>query len=122
MKIFFAGISELVADRLSNYCRIHGFETVGHNCDIHEATRSIIEVKPDVVLLDTYLDGGTGIELIESIRKAGVRTKVILLARYGYQDLQNKCKDEEVNLMVRKLEAAELILDTLKFWDWGDNS
>jgi len=51
--------------------------------EIREAKERIIEGGFDIALLDLKLDGGTGIELMKSLREVDPDLPVIILTAYG---------------------------------------
>ncbi len=60
-----------------------GFEVVGEVGDGQEAIRKVLELEPDVVLMDVNLPGGLGgLEATEAIVAQRPETKVIILTQY----------------------------------------
>ncbi len=60
-----------------------GFEVVGEVGDGQEAVRKVLELEPDVVLMDVNLPGGLGgLEATEAIVAQRPATKVIILTQY----------------------------------------
>jgi len=57
-----------------------GYRTVGAD-SVADATRALAHHKPDIVLLDLGLPDGDGIELIATMRRAGLTPIVVLTAR-----------------------------------------
>ena len=57
-----------------------GFELAGQAGDGSEALDRIVELQPDVAVLDLRLPGRDGIEIVEALGAAGVPTRAIVLS------------------------------------------
>jgi DNA-binding NarL/FixJ family response regulator len=54
-------------------------EVVGEARDADGALREVTLLRPDVVLLDVHMPGGTGLEVLPRLRRASPATRVLLL-------------------------------------------
>jgi DNA-binding NarL/FixJ family response regulator len=54
-------------------------EVVGEAADADTALREITLLRPDVLLLDVHMPGGTGLEVLPRLRQASPETHVLLL-------------------------------------------
>lgn len=63
------------------------FEVVAEASGQHEAVRKALDQKPDIVLMDIRLAGGSGIEACEQIMSKLPETKVIMLTSYAEDDM-----------------------------------
>jgi DNA-binding NarL/FixJ family response regulator len=66
-----AGIRSELGDRV---------EVVGEAGDVDEAVRVIAASRPDVVLLDVHLPGGSGAAVIEAARRVGAEPRYLALS------------------------------------------
>jgi DNA-binding NarL/FixJ family response regulator len=66
-----AGVRAELADRL---------DVVGEAADINEAVECILRTRPDVVLLDVHLPGGTGDLVIQAVRETAPDTRFLALS------------------------------------------
>src|SRR3954470_7710109 len=57
-------------------------EVVGEAANIHEALTQAQETAPDVMTLDLTMPGGSGIQLIERLRQAWPKTRVVVLTMH----------------------------------------
>ncbi len=64
-----------------------GFEVVGEAATEHEAVQRALEYKPDIVLMDIRLAGGSGIEACEQIMMQLPETKVIMLTSFADDEM-----------------------------------
>lgn len=64
----------------------HGFSVVGEAGNGKEALAAILKLKPDVVIADIAMPGMDGIELLKETRKAGIRSRFIMLTALSHFD------------------------------------
>lgn len=55
------------------------FKVIGISSAENDATEKIFRLRPDLVLLDIYLSGGSGINILKKIRQSELSTDVILV-------------------------------------------
>ena len=55
-------------------------EVLGEGETVEEAVRAIVELEPDVVLLDVHMPGGGGVEVIEQVSKARPQQRFLALS------------------------------------------
>ncbi|RKP51502.1 response regulator [Cohnella endophytica] len=65
----------------------HGIEIVGEAEDGEKAIQSILELLPDVVILDIKMPKKNGLQVLEEVRQQGLETKIIILS--SFDDLAN---------------------------------
>ncbi|MDF2939224.1 MAG: two-component system response regulator [Paenibacillaceae bacterium] len=66
--------------------RRHGFCIAGEAGNGREALAAILEEKPDVVIADIVMPGMDGIELLKETRRAGIRSRFIMLTAMNHFD------------------------------------
>ena len=64
-----------------------GFEVVGEAGSAHEAIEKVEMLKPDVVVMDIRLPGGSGIEACQHIADNFPQSKVIMLTSYAEDEM-----------------------------------
>ena len=64
-----------------------GFEVVAEAATEHEAVQKALEHKPDIVLMDIRLAGGSGIEACQQIISELPETKVIMLTSFADDEM-----------------------------------
>ena len=93
VNVFIVEDSEAVRKNLQTMLSgIPGVALVGHAVDEAGAIESIDALLPDVVILDLHLQSGTGFNVLASIKKNHVATKVIVLSNYADSSYISICR------------------------------
>jgi DNA-binding NarL/FixJ family response regulator len=94
--VFLADDSELIRDRiavmLQSHIPTHSFAmtVVGQAGTPQACIDAILTTRPDVVVLDIQLKGGSGLEVLRAIREAAPATRFVMFSHHssaGYRDL-----------------------------------
>ncbi len=57
----------------------HGFQVLGEAKDAKQAIEKVIELKPDIVVLDINMPGMNGVQAAHDIRRISPQTKIVFL-------------------------------------------
>ena len=94
MKVFIADDSLVLRERLEEMLsELPGIEIMGYAQDVPEALTSINTLKPDVVILDIRMPGGSGVDVLQNIKKDKQTPMVIVLTNYPYPQYRKKCME-----------------------------
>jgi DNA-binding NarL/FixJ family response regulator len=108
MKVFIADDSQILRERLKTMLSdFPEVEISGQAKDTPEAIKSIKELKPDVVILDIRMPGGSGIEVLQSIKKDRPEIKVIMFTNYPYPQYRKKCMNLGADFFFAKATESE---------------
>lgn len=114
IKIFIVDDSEIVRDRLTSMLsEVPSITIVGYADNPLAATESIITSKPDVVILDIFLAGGSGIHVLKKIREKNITSKVIILTNYAHEEYRKKCFEEGADFFFDKSIEFDKIVDVI---------
>jgi DNA-binding NarL/FixJ family response regulator len=92
MKVFIADDSPILRERLEfMLSEIPGIKVIGQAGNVAEAIQSIQALHPDAVILDICMPGGSGIDVLENIKKSSVAPVVIMLTGYSEAQYRQKC-------------------------------
>jgi DNA-binding NarL/FixJ family response regulator len=92
MKVFIADDSRLVQERLATMLNhLEGVEIVGQAQTAPEAINAIQSLKPEVVILDIRMPGGTGIDVLRHIKQAKPAPVAIILTNFPYWEYRQAC-------------------------------
>ena len=92
MKILIADDSEAYVQRLVRaLVEISGVEIVGRARTGTEALQALRDLRPEVVILDIRMPDGTGIDVLEGMRKEKLATITIVLTNFAFPQYRRKC-------------------------------
>jgi len=99
------GIKQLLEDN----CTVCGEASNGR-----EAIQKVLELKPDVVLMDVSMPEMNGIEATRQIRREAPTTKVILLSMHDSPQVIKLVKEAGADAYVPKAGSTEYLRETIK--------
>ena len=83
VRVFLVDDSILIRQRLVRMLSsVKGVQVVGEALEARDAATSILQVKPDIVILDIQLLGGTGMGVLQSIKKTKPSPVVIMVTNF----------------------------------------
>lgn len=110
MKIVIADDSQMVVERLADLLRdVPGVELVGKAGDASDALRCIQRLKPDMVILDLQMPGGSGLDVLRAIRPERPELFVIIFTNYTYPQYREECLAAGANYFLDKSAEFEKI-------------
>ena len=115
MKVFIADDSSAIRERLrSMISEMYGISIIGEAADGQDAIDGILHYDPDVVILDLRLPKINGIEVMVSIKKQSVLSKIIIFTNYPTQQYLQRCMEEGADHFLRKTKDLEKLIRILK--------
>lgn len=94
MRVYVVDDSPLVRERLvSLLSEVDGVQVVGSADNAEEGIAGISITEPDVAILDIRMPSGSGISVLEEIKKRDDSPTVIMLTNYPYPQYRKKCMD-----------------------------
>ena len=115
MRVLIADDSEVVCQRLTALLsELPGVEVVGRARDSSEAISSIQELQPDAVILDIRMPGGSGIDVLRTIKKNDFAPRVIVLTNYPYPQYRKACMDAGAEFFLDKSTEFEKVTELIK--------
>ena len=70
VKVFIAEDSAMIRDRVAAMLAGQAMDVVGHAPTPQDSISGILAARPDVVVLDVQLEGGSGLEVLRAVRQA----------------------------------------------------
>ena len=108
--VFIADDSRIVREHLVTMLEeLAGIEVVGQADNVAEAIKAISKLRPDAVILDILMPGGSGIEVLENIKQAGAGPLVIILTNYPYPVYRQKCMQAGADFFLDKSSEFDQI-------------
>jgi len=118
-RIFIVDDSPIVVNRLIVMLSdIHEVSVVGYASNISSARNAILEIKPDVVLVDIHLKQdaphANGIDLLITLRKTYPNMIIIMLSFNATPQYKSKCIALGANYFFDKSKDFDKIYEILK--------
>ncbi len=114
MRVFLVDDSTMIRQRLRRMlASMKDVEVVGETGDAREAVTQISRVLPDVVLLDIHLIGGSGIDVLQAVKKQQPAPVVIVLTNYPYPQYKDKCLQSGADYFFVKSTEFDQVIPAL---------
>jgi DNA-binding NarL/FixJ family response regulator len=115
MKVFIADDSRVVVERLAGLLEeVPGALLVGQAGDVPKAVLGIQEKKPDALILDLHMPGGSGLDVLRAIRTDHPDMYVVICTNYPYPEYREECLTAGANLFLDKSAEFEKIPSVLR--------
>ncbi|HEY2548643.1 MAG TPA: response regulator transcription factor [Candidatus Acidoferrum sp.] len=115
MKVFIADDSRVVVERLADLLReVRGVQLVGRANDAREAILAIGKTNPDAVILDLQMPGGSGLEVLRSIRRSHPSVWVLICTNYPHPQYRQECVAAGADYFLDKSAEFEKIPEILR--------
>ena len=110
MRVLIADDSAVIVARLvAMLADVDGIEMVGHAGTVSDASQAVRTLTPDVVILDVQMPGGSGIDVLESMKRDRVTPIVIVLTNYPYPQYRKKCLQHGARFFMDKSVEFEQV-------------
>ena len=114
MKIVIIDDSEMVRTSLTDILQTSGcYKIVGHASNISDGLNVILETKPDLAILDINMPGGSGISLLEHIKKNNLVSKVIMWTNYADDNFHALCMRMGADYFLDKSRDYDKLLSVI---------
>ncbi len=114
IKVFIADDSLVVREHLVTMLdELPRIVTVGQAETVAEAINGILELQPDVVILDIRMPGGSGLDVLQRVKQSEVAPIVIILTNYSYPGYRQKCLQAGADFFLDKSTEFDQIPELL---------
>ncbi len=115
MKVLIVDDSELVRERLKDMIsETTEVESVSQAKDLLEAITSFHKLNPEVVILDIRMPGGSGIDMLQKLKKSKQAPVVIILTSYPYPQYRRRCIETGADFFFDKSTEFDKVPEVLK--------
>lgn len=83
--------------------------SIGQAFNCKEAAELIASFKPETLILDIGLPDGSGIEILQKIKKDNHEIKVIMFTNFPSGEFKNDCMELGADHFINKSDLTELI-------------
>lgn len=103
MRVFIVDDSPVVVERLVDLLdEVPGAELAGHAGDVQQAVQAIQKTKPDAVILDLQLPGGSGLDVLRAVRRDAPQLRVLICTNYPDSEYREECLAAGANFFLDK--------------------
>ena len=114
VRVLIVDDAPLIRERLrARLTKLHGVLVAGEAQDVPQAMEAFHGLTPDVVVLDIQMPGGTGIDVLEKIKREKPQTVVIMLTNYPLPQLRKKSRDAGADFFFDKCCEFERVAEVL---------
>jgi two-component system nitrate/nitrite response regulator NarP len=114
MRILLADDHPMISTAIEALLRGTDFEIAGMASTGEQAIQKVEELKPDILLLDLQMPGGTGMDVLRRVRSYGSRLKIVLLTAAIDDASLLEAKSLRVQGMVLKNSDPAYLLECLE--------
>jgi DNA-binding NarL/FixJ family response regulator len=115
MRVLIVDDSEVFVQHLrSRLAEIIGLEIVGQAGNVADATSEIRKARPDVVILDIRIPGGSGFDVLEGIGKEPAKPIVVMLTNCSGSQYRKKCLQDGARFFFDKSTEFHEIAQALR--------
>ena len=115
MRLLIADYSALIVERLiASLEAIKGVEIVDRAGTVEKASEALRRLRPDVVILDMQMPGGTGLDVLASMKRDQVSCVVIVLTNFAYPQYRRKCLASGATFFLDKSTEFEKVGEVLR--------
>lgn len=115
MKVFVVEDSPIVRDRLvAMLWDVRDVEVVGEADNPEDAIGGILRAQPHAIVLDIKLRGGSGISVLEAVKRQAPSTVAIMLTNYANPEFKQKCLGLGADFFFDKTADFEKVKDVLE--------
>ena len=115
MKVLIVDDSEVVRERLkAMLSEVTELKNINQAEDVPEAISSFHKLKPEVVILDIRMPGGSGVDVLQEVKKGNCPPLVIVLTNYPYPQYRRKCIEAGADFFFDKSTEFNKVTEVLE--------
>ncbi len=115
MRVLIVDDSEALVQRLAFIlATVPELEIIGSAGSVAEAVLKIREGKPDVVILDIGIPGGSGIDVLEVLKQDALTPLVIVLSNHSGREYRSKCLGNGARYYFDKSDEFDKVAGVLR--------
>lgn len=114
--MFIADDSTVIRERLVELLgTLENVTVVGEAADVPSAERGIRSTDPDVAIVDIRMPGGSGIDVLRTVKRAGAaKPAVIMYTNYGLPQYRQACAAAGADFFFDKAADTQALATTIR--------
>ena len=114
-KVFVVDDSAVVRERLITLlAEVPNVTIVGEAERPSEAIAGIQRQRPDIVVLDISMPGGSGLQVLETVKKDKPAPMVIMLTNFDHPQYRNRCLQLGADHFLDKSNSFERVIEIVR--------
>jgi DNA-binding NarL/FixJ family response regulator len=114
LSVIVADDSLVVRERLVGLLReVPGVSVVGETGDVAGTLEALRRLRPTVLVLDLSMPGGSGLTVLQQVRKEQIQSKVIVLTNYSSAEYEKVARARGASAFLNKstefMKVADLV-------------
>lgn len=118
IKVFIADDSRLIRDRVSGMLQASAMAVVGQGATPQACIDAILSLRPDVVVLDIQLEGGSGLQVLRAIRQSAPDTGVVVFSHNANAAYRQRYLREGASHFLDKNSEFEQLAQAVESAAW----
>ena len=115
MNIMVVDDEPFIRDVMNDFLCIHGYFVTSYGSG-EDAVSEMTELKPDMILLDIWMPGMSGMETLEKIKQINNQVGVIMLSAFGDEDTVKEAMHMGADFYLQKPIEFNKLLEILDKW------
>jgi DNA-binding NarL/FixJ family response regulator len=112
LRLLIADDSAALRERLTMmFSSIPGIEVVGQAADVPTAAAAISRLRPDIVVLDIQMPGGSGIDVLREVKHSWPDTVAMMLTNHPYPQYQQRCAELGADYFLCKSVDSRVLIE-----------
>lgn len=122
VKVLIADDHSMVREGLKQLIELEeDIEVIGQAGDGYDAINKVYELKPDVLLLDINMPVMNGLEVLETLKKENLETKILILTIHNEIEYLYKAVEIGVNGYVLKDSESDVLIKAIRSINNGES-
>jgi DNA-binding response OmpR family regulator len=115
IKIMVVDDEPFIREMMQEFLTLHGHDVITARSG-EDAMTKIFSNDPHLVLLDIWMPGMTGLEVLEKIKKSGQNVGVVMLSAFGDEDTVEEALNMGANYYLQKPIEFKKLLKIINKW------
>lgn len=120
MNIMVVDDEPFIREVMNDFLCLHGYRVTSFGSG-EDAVLEINALGPDMILLDIWMPGMSGLETLEQIRKENKRVGVVMLSAFGDDETVGDAMNMGADFYLQKPIEFKKLLEILDSWKIQDN-
>ena len=116
MSIMVVDDEPFIRDVMNEFLTMHGHNVTSFGSG-EDAVSELQSFKPDMVLLDIWMPGMSGLETLEKIRKENTSVGIVMLSAFGDEETVSDAMGMGADYYLQKPIEFKKLLDIMERWN-----